>query len=470
MNELHHNKTPYSQGITGRFLCSVIWLITTACSSSQLASRDPVSLPPSFSSSGEAALPDRWWTTFEDAILDRLIAQALSSNFNLMSGWDRLDQAAARARRAGAALWPSLNGEAAAGYTFSNGDDFANFSLGLAASYELDLFGRIRSTRDAAAFDVLATEENLKAMAISLSAEVASTWYQLVERRAQLGLLGRQDETNRQMLDLVTIRFRSGQATAADLLQQSQLVESNRGDQIELKAQIELLQHQLAVLQGQVPGTASAPTADELIVLPPLPRTGLPAELVQRRPDVRSAFAQLHAADRRVAAAIADRFPRLSLAARGSTSAPDMRDLFSNWLVNLSANLLGPIFDGGQRKAEVALARATLQDAFHQYGQTMLIALKEVEDALTRERSAREGLDSLERQLEFSAQVIERTRDSYSKGAESFMRVLDTMLRHQALERAKISSQLNLVQYRIGLCRALAGGWPLARAERSTGE
>lgn len=438
-------------------------LAITSCGTSSQTHEPPVSLPDSFSAAGEAPQRERWWLAFEDPELDKLVGIALQDNLDLLGAWDRLAQAAARAKNAGAGLWPSLDAEAGAGYSTSDMTGTSSFSLGLVTQYEIDVWGRVRNSRDAARADFLASGQSLKATAIGLSATVASAWYRLVERRAQLALLQEQDLVNQQVLELVTMQFRGGRAKAADVLQQRQLAESNRGDRAAIGAQIEVLEHQLAILLGVPPSEVLAQPVATLIDLPPLPRLGLPSELLQRRPDIQAALLQVRAADSRVAAAIAEQFPRLSISARTSTSAPDVRDLFSNWLVNFGANLLAPVFQGRRLQAETDLSRASAAQALHHYGGVILNALREVEDALAEERQRRKLLESLDKQVELSAQVIERTRDNYTKGAETFLRVLDAMLKHQVLQRAQKSTRLELIQDRIALCRAIAGGWQLER-------
>ncbi|MDJ0763865.1 MAG: efflux transporter outer membrane subunit [Myxococcota bacterium] len=438
-------------------------LLLLSCSTSSKNVALPAALPDRFSNTGSAELPQKWWLAFDDPGLHQLIDKALSDNLSLRGAWARLDQAAARAKKAGSSLWPSLDAEASAGYAFSDSGNNANFMLGLAAGYELDLWGRVRSVRDAAELDLMASSANLQAMAISLSAEVGAAWYQIAEKHLQLALLKQQDVTNRQILDLVTVRFRSGQAYAADVLQQRQLIESNAGEQARIAFQIEALEHRLAILLGLPPNRTAGDQATDLVALPHLPNTGVPADLVQRRPDVQSAYYAVQAADKRTAAAIAERFPRLSLLARASTSGPEVRDLFSNWLVNLAANLVAPILDGGRRKADVEISKAITGEAIHSYGQVVLEALAEVEDALTKEHRQRQRLESMEKQLFLSTQVNESIRDNYTKGAEVFLRVLDSLLKHQALQRSYITAKAELIVNRIDLYRALAGHWEMVR-------
>ena len=158
---------------------------------------------------------------------------------------------------------------------------------------------------------------------------------------------------------------------------------------------------------------------------------------------------------------MADRFPQLSLSASLETSGEHTRNLFNDWLTNLSANLLGPVFDAGQRRAEVDRTRAVAAERLHDYGQAVLTALTEVEDALVQESRQREYLASLSKQLELASQVTRSLRDRYLKGAVDYQRVLDALLSQQQLQRDVLTGRRELLENRITLCRALGGGWPL---------
>jgi len=445
---------------------TLVALLIAGCSTVPVRNPAAVPLPADFSGGGDVILPDHWWESFGDPVLDGLVERALAQNFSLQSVWARLDQAAAVERIARAELYPSLDIEGGAARSWSHNDrgTTANvFSVGAMAGYELDLWGRIDSSSQAATLDRQAGEAELAAAAISLSAEVASTWYQLVEQYGQQALVSSQLDTNTRVLELITLRFRRGKVGATDVLQQRQLVESNRGELANIESLIGVLVHRLAILLGTAPDSRVTAPQDELINLPPLPVTGIPAELVQRRPDLRQGFYNLQAADQRTAAAIADRFPRISLLGSSDSVADDVDDLFNNWLTNLTGNLVAPVIDGGRRRAEVDRNRALTEQSLSDYRQQLIDALGEVEDALLREQQQRALIDSLDKQQVLSKQVIGRVRDSYLYGAVDYLRVLDVLLTDQNLERTRLTAQRDLIDNRIALCRALAGGWTLER-------
>ena len=463
------SKTPAANPLLRLLFLAVPALWILGCGTANHEIKLPVAVPEQFSQSGGSPLPDKWWLSFEDPILNTLMDQALAGNFTLKSAWDRLHQLEALAEMAGADLYPALNGEAGASGTryreTGQTGEGRGYTLGLVASYEIDLWGRIRSIRDAVLFDARAGAEDLRTAALTLSSQVAVTWYQLVEQHGQWDMLDAQIKTNEQVLELVTLKFRTGQVGIADILQQRQLVESNRGEKVQVAARIKILEQQLAILLGYPPQQAVGPKVFRFPDLAPMPETGLPARLIRCRPDIRSAYYDVRSADSDVAAAIADRFPRLSLTAGLDTSGGHVRDLFDNWLATLAANLVAPIMDGGLRKAEVDRTRAVASEALNNYGQTILEALGEVEGALVREQRRRDFMASLPKQLRLAEQVVERVRDRYVQGTVDYQRVLDALLSQQELQINLLTAQLDLVEDRIDLCRSLGGGWVLTPPE-----
>ena len=427
----------------------------------------PVALPVKFSASGQANTPAKWWLEFNDAALNRLMEQALTDNFTLLAAFNRLEQAKAIARRSGAELIPQVNADFGAIQKTAEIVAGNNFILGLAASYEVDLWGRIRANIHAVELDASAAREDVDSAAISLSAEIAGVWYKLIEQRLQLKLLDKQIKVNSDNVALVTTRFRGGQATAADVFQQSQLMESVIGDKTTVIANIRVLENQLAILVGKSPGTVAIPEYDDFPVLPPLPETGLSADLIQRRPDLRKAYLRVQASDQRVASAIADRFPKLSLSARVDTTAPDLQSLFNNWLATIAGNLVLPLIDGGRRIAEVERNQAASAETLNNYADALIKSIKEVEDALIQEHQQHQLINQLDKQVKLSQQATEQIRSRYVYGAIDFLRVLTALLSQQNLERSRLRAQHQLFDYRINLYRALAGGFPLADNNRN---
>jgi len=427
-----------------------------ACTFNPTRPASPAEPVGQFSRSGDIAPPSQWWKALPDEQLQALEQAALADNPDLLATRARLDQAAAVARKTGAQLLPQVD----AGLSRQESDGTRSYVGSLAASYELDLWGGLQAETESARQAWLASREALDAAAVSLTAEVADTWYQLIEQTGQIELLSEQQQTNRQMLELVELRFDRGKVQATDVLQQRQLIESFEVQLAEARAQQAVLRHQLKALLGQSPTTPgiSLPTG-ELITLPPLPATGLPARLVQQRPDVREAFHTLRAAEADIAKAVADRFPSISLSATLTSTAGGLSGLFDDWVRVLAAELLGPVFDGGQRRAEVERTRAAARAALHDYSSVVINALTEVENALARESQQSLQLQSLERQLQLTGEVVERARFNYTKGSVDYLTVLDALRTHQGLQRDQLTARRQLLSYRIALHRALSGGW-----------
>lgn len=432
----------------------------------------PVTIPETFSDSGTKPVPDKWWQSFDDPLLDELIEEGMAGNFSIRSAWDRLSQAEQIAQKAGANLLPGVTYEGTAlrkrQETGNNVGYSTTYSAGVAASYEVDLWGRVRLTQQAALLDATAAREDVAAAAITLSAAIAKTWYQLVEARLQEKLAARQLETNEQMLEIITLQFRQGQVGAANVFRQRQLVESTKGQLITYRESSILLQHQLAILTGKVPGQWTPVNSDALILISELPKTGVPLELLRRRPDLRSAHNAITAADYRVSAAISDQYPKISLFASAETGAAEIRDLFEDWLASLAANIAGPVFDGGLRHAEVQRTRAVLSERINTYTHKVLTAIGEVEDAIQQEYYQRQLIVNLHQQLALAEHVSDRTRESYLKGQVDYIRVLDALVSRQTLERNELSARRILISHRIDLCRAIAGAWEFARPEPVT--
>ena len=452
-------------GLLVLFLVLAFTLPTvTGCAAGRHEMPEIDGLPETFSSTGETSLSEQWWLDFGDSALNVVIEEGLAGSPDLAVWWDRLNHAEALARKAGATWWPSVSADGTATRSRQWGDDIPetygnSYSTSGSASYEIDLWGRVRSTRHAAVFDEHSSREDARAAALSLSARIAAAWYEIAEARSQVLVLSEQMEANEQMLEIVTLRFRGGLVGASDVLRQKQLRESSQGNLSLAESRLEVLRNQLAVLVGRVPQAHVVDEGAALVALPPLPDAGVPSELLQRRPDLRAAEMDVAAASARLGAAVADRFPRISISASISSSATTTADLFTSWLSNLIGNLTMPLIDGGARKAEAERQGALVDEAFHRYRQTVLTSLQEVENALTRESHQSLYLASVSEQLALANEVLERNRDAYRGGQVDYLRVLEALTSQQSLERQQLSAHRELIGHRIELCRALGGGW-----------
>jgi len=448
---------------------AVILVLMVSCSPFKPRARQSPAgeLPPTFSMYTAASDPaKRWWEEFNDPDLNALIIEMLSDNLTLKQAWARLNQVRALAVQAGAALYPDLTGTAGASYTrqrSGNGswktvsDD--NYFLGGVSSYELDLWGRVRSGRKSALLEASAAREDVNAAAMTLAAEVSQRWVNIIAQRMQKRLLEHQLQTNLTFLELIELRFHMAMVSVLDVYQQKQVVEDIRAEIPLVEAQEQLLRHEMALLLGKLPRTFLNISREELPKPIEIPATGLPVDLLSARPDLRAAGMRLWAADWQVAAARADRLPAISLTAQARYGEADADVLFDNWLLSLAGNLTAPIFDGKRRAAEVDRSLAVVDEKVSAYRQTVLTAIKEVEDALVSESKQREHINGLEKVTATARKALKEAGNRYRKGLTDYLPVLTQLLTVQGLERNLIQQQANLLGARISLYRALGGTW-----------
>ena len=404
-------------------------------------------------------MPDRWWTTFDDPRLNFLVEESFSRSFTLAAALQRLRAARALARREASDLWPDIDGVVDIVGDFGPGTDRGIYTSGFDVSYQVDLWGQIESRVEAERLRAAATASDYQAIALTLSAEITRTWFSLIEAHAQAKLLEQQIETNRTGLQIQEFRFAFGESGSPDVLRQRQLVESTLEQAVIVQARIDVLEHQLAVLLGRMPQDASYEPGTEFPKLAPLPETGLPSELLTRRPDVRRDFLAFVAADRDLASAISAQYPRLNLTGSLLNVADRPETLFRDWFVVIGGQLIAPLVDGGQRRAEVDRNNAVVRQRFDEYGETVLNALREVEDSLALERYQLERLEHLENQSELARQASEQLLLEYSFGFTQYLDVLSSITSEQRLQRETLAARLELLLIRVALYLSLAGGF-----------
>lgn len=438
-----------------------IFLAFTGCSPKTADVSLPVAPPESFSQSGSASVPEKWWAVFEDPDLNTLIDSALTSNFNLRSAWENLRAARFIVDRESSGLYPSVDASLQGGIDYPQPDYVGgeSFRFGLSSEYEVDLWGRIRSSIEAEQYRAQADFSDYRATALLLSAEIVRAWFGLAVAKNQLELINEQIRLNRQMLRLLRARLGSGLIRSVDVLRQQQLLESNNEQRIQVKTEVELLKNELNVLLGRLPQSSFSVLPDSLPHLPPLPETGIPANLVMRRPDVQVAYNRLLAADRDMATAISSKYPRFSLRAEASVRANNLDQLFEEWAYSLAGNLLAPVFRGGALSAEANMTEAVKNQLLFEYAQTVLIAFREVEDALMREMNQRERIQSLEMQAELAEKAYRQLRLEYFNGMANYIDVLTALNQQQQLQRDLLAETNAIFRIRTALYRALAGGF-----------
>lgn len=441
---------------------AIIWLM--GCTPKVARIDLPYDTLQSFSLTGETEVPDQWWLEFEDKELNSLIDAALQKNLSLKTVWFQFQEARALVDILSSAQVPQVFLQLQSGISRPEPDFVGgeNTQLSLRSNYEVDLWGRIRYSVHAEEYRFKASYYDYKTAAISLSAEIALTWFRLKATKNQLQLLDEQIETNEQVLALIRNRFASGQVRGVDILRQQQLIENTKEQRISLESQIGILSNQLSILLGQPPADLFEVTA-QLPALPPLPKTGIPLQLVNRRPDVQSSFYRLQASDREVAAAISNKYPRLNFSLTAAVRSNSLTGLLESQAMSIGSSLLAPVFYGGRLNAELDQAEAVRGQLLNDYGQTVLIAFQEIENALIQETKLLEGIEVIEEQVKLAEQTYGQLRMEYLNGSIAYLDVLVTLNQQQQLRRALINAELELLETRVALYRALAGSFNTER-------
>ncbi|AMO57997.1 hypothetical protein GZ77_19900 [Endozoicomonas montiporae] len=445
---------------------ALVTVLTAALSGCSLMpaehTTESASLPDTFSQTGQYNTSEQWWHEFNDPQLNGLIEEALTSNFTIQSALARMEQAAAQANVAQAGLYPNITGSGGQSYRRNqqqNGNINKNesFDVGISARWEIDLWGRLRHRSDAAVYDYLASSEALQSAAISLAGNIAKTWYQLSEQSARIDILSRQLNNIEHITQVTNLRYTSGQGSISAVWRQEQIAESTRASHLQAVKRQEILIRQLNVLLGKPPASEQQWEITHFPEFPALPATGLPATLVETRPDIRNSWYQYQARRHQVAEAKAARIPTFSIAAGTDTSGDSLDDLFDFWATDFALSLNVPIFRGGQLKSQQRRAEAMSTRAFYDYTQTVLDALREVETNMLEEQNQQEQLASLQEQTLSAQKILDVESARYATGIQRYLDVLNAQERLFNLQLRSITAQRQLLDRRINLYQSLGG-------------
>lgn len=455
-------------------LLSCLALAQTGCTAVPDA-RSPLSVSAAYSRSLDgaaenAAVRGPYWREFGDDHLNALVEDALRDNPNLERVRQRLLQAEAAAKKSGAVLYPSVSvtGARDTGRGTAAGD--GELSLRGAASYEVDLWGKNSAAAKAGRLDAAGARADVQAAAITLVAEIVQDWLRLSALREEETLLNRQVSLNENVMELQQARFAGGIASALDVLQQKEILARVRAQLPDVQAEQALVLNRLAVLTGRSPAEFTPPEKAALPEFLPLPAAGVPSLLLEARPDIRAAWLRLAAADWAKEAAVAERLPAVNLTANYLTSGAAFGNLFSNWALTLAAALVAPVMDGGERVAEIERQKAVADERFQTYRETVLNALREVEDALAQNKYQGDKIAAVADQLEAANNALAQAQISYTNGNTDYLSVLNGFLNVQGLERQMVQARRDLALFRVALYRALGGrGWTDAVTETDTG-
>ena len=434
----------------------------------QFARAEPSAVPQqAFPEAGSDAA---FWRQFQDEQLTQLVEQALRANQELRGALARLDAAQALLGESRLDQLPTftLSGQAlqqrrSESQTMGGPRSQRSYSAGINASWELDLFGRVRRNIEAGSADLRASAADLAALQVAIAAQVAAGYADLRGWQQRLHLAEANAANQQDTLRLVQLRLAHGSGTDFDLARAQAQLESTRSRIPALQARIAVAQHRLAVLTGQVPEALIA-ALDAPAALPQLPQSiapGTPAELLRRRPDVAAAEARLHAATARVGVATAELFPRLSLGGLLGSSAPSTGALFEAGSASRSV-FLGvdwSFLDVGRVRARIAASEAGAQVALAQYQQSVLLALEDTENALVGLARTRTEDAHLAQAAEQRARAEQLAQRRYRLGSVGLYEVLDAQRDLYAAQDAAADSRVRGLRAAVALYQALAGGW-----------
>ncbi|MDT8447326.1 MAG: efflux transporter outer membrane subunit [bacterium] len=409
--------------------------------------------------------PGRWWLQLGSKELEALMERAFTKNPGLRAAQARIEQRLAATGISFAALLPSANADftAAKSANRSTGVEVqsTSFSIELQASYDLDLFGKNSANLKAAELELLASLEAYKQQLTLLGQQVAKAWFGLASIQAQLEFAQETLLTDQANLELIEQSYKLGTAQAAEVLQAREQLTSTELRQVQLRVQQLSAQQSLRQLVGDYPSAADlAAQLDLGLQLPPL-QPGLPSGLLKRRPDLRQALLQLKAQDHRIAAAVADRFPRLSLTASTGYQSTELSSLSepNNAFWNLVANLSVPIFDGGRRRAEVRRQEALLEEQLANYRQSLLGAFGEVESALVQLKQQDLLLELRQRSVVIAQQRLALTKSAFVQGVMTFDQVIAAQKQFVTAQTNWITDKRGWIDLRVDLYTALGGDW-----------
>ena len=455
-----------------RNLCFFILLIllTTGCTLGPDYERPPVSTPAAWTVSYDAAagLTDTaWWGQFNDPVLDELISTALTNNLDLKVAMARVDQFLGQLRTTRSEFFPQI-GYSAGAFRQDDTDTgiapatapYSIYQGALGATWELDLWGRVRRLSEAAQAELLASEAGRRSVLLTLVSNVASNYLVLRGLDRQLEISHATEQAYADSLRIFRQRHKYGTVSQVEVSQVESEYENARQTIPQLESRIAQQEHQISLLLGKNPGAIARGKVIDDLLIPEIP-AGLPSDLLEQRPDIIQAEQLLVAANARIGVARALYFPRLSLTGAYGTASIDSDLLFRGtseaW--QIGGDVLGPIFTFGAIEGQVMASEAAQREAVYRYQQVILSAFRDVEDALVATTKGRERQAAQERRTNALKNYSRLAKYQYESGTTGYLQVLDA-------NRSLFSSQLDYVQTQtltltslIDVYRALGGGW-----------
>lgn len=409
----------------------------------------------------------KWWSVFEDPVLDALEERALTYNQDLQAAIARVDEARADVGLAGADQMPSLSAGVQSGREGNKqGSKESTSTAGVSVSFELDLWGKYRRLKQSARARLLASEASRDTVLLTLTADVANSYFTLRMQDEQLDILQRTLSAREETVRIYQARYNAGYCTEVDLRRVQADKDSVQAQMQQLSLQREQTETALAVLLGDSPREIIArniprgKTLEALHLVPDVP-ADLPSDLLERRPDVRAAEEQLIAANADIGAARASYFPSISLTGTAGFASSALSSLFTggSGVWDIAGEALAPIFEGGKIRAQNKKAEAQYREQLAVYTKTVQTAFKEAYDALSANRINRDIYDSYNAQTAAMKRSYELTKKQEDAGLIGVTDLLD-------VEENLLSAEMNLSSARaselsavVNLCKALGGGW-----------
>jgi multidrug efflux system outer membrane protein len=414
-----------------------------------------------------------WWDLFEDSTLVELIEASLANNRDLGIAVSRIEEAAANLGITRANQFPFLDAGGSAG-RLSTSENIVpgaqsrnDYFIGGAATFEVDLWGKLRRATEGARADLLATEAAARNVTITLIATVATTYFQLLDLDDRLNISRRTLKSREDSLAIIRARYDRGTVPELDVNQAEIEAADAEASIAQFERGVRLLENALSVLTGSPPKQLNRGNMDlSSQSLPEMVPAGLPLTLLERRPDVYAAELQLAAETARIGVARAQRLPSITLTANLGYASRDLDDLIDGdseaW--DFFGNIFAPIFNSGQLKAAEEAQRQRTEQARLGYERAILDALTDVDDSLTEVRTFRDEHDARLRQLIAAQNAARLSRARYDGGVVSYLEVLDSersLFDAEIFESATRQAELSAI---VSLYRALGGGWPAQEA------
>jgi multidrug efflux system outer membrane protein len=407
-----------------------------------------------------------WWELFADTTLQRLLETAVDNNRDVRVALARIAEARAQAGFVRADLYPQINVGGAVDMTETFNSDGTQSSLRDAlvlvdVNWQIDLWGRIRRSNEAAVQEMMATEEAYRSITLTLVSDLASLYLFLRDLDARLLISEQTVETRQEAVRILQARFDAGVISEVDLNQaQIELADAEAAVEVfkRLRTQTE---NAISVLLGHTPTDVSRGLLLTEQVFPPEIPVGLPSDLMRRRPDILEAERRLAAQTARIGAAEAVKYPSLSLTSISGVSDEFTGAGFTSAIFNLGANLVAPLFTAGKNQRRVDIEVARTEQLLGTYQQAILVAFQEVEDALIAVYTYREEHAARQRQARAAQNAYDLSWARYEEGLTSYLEVLNLQRSLFTAELAQSETlQLQLTST-VGLYKALGGGWPV---------